>query len=49
MLTAWLTTDRFIPSQLLLISENRLAQFWLGFDHISFFERVDIDKFLAPE
>lgn len=42
-------TDRFIQSQLLLISENRLAQFWLGFNHISFFERVDIDKFLVPE
>lgn len=42
-------TDRFIQSQLLLISENRLAQFWLGFNHISFFERVDIDKFVVPE
>lgn len=38
-------TDRYIASQLLLISENRLAQFWVGFNHISFFERVDIDKF----
>ncbi|KAJ4422249.1 hypothetical protein N0V82_003109 [Gnomoniopsis sp. IMI 355080] len=42
------THDRYIKSQLLLISENRLAQFWVGFNHISFFERVDIDKFLAP-
>lgn len=42
------TTDRYIKSQLLLISENRLAQYWVGFGHISFFERVDIDKFLVP-
>lgn len=42
------STDRYIKSQLLLISENRLAQFWVGFNHISFFERVDIDKFLTP-
>lgn len=41
-------SDRYIKSQLLLISENRLAQFWVGFNHISFFERVDIDKFLTP-
>lgn len=40
--------DRYIKSQLLLISENRLAQYWVGFGHISFFERVDIDKFLVP-
>ncbi|EJT71680.1 F-box domain-containing protein [Gaeumannomyces tritici R3-111a-1] len=38
--------DKFIESRLLLISHNRLAQYWLGFGHISFFERVDIDRFL---
>lgn len=38
--------DKFIESRLLLISHNRLAQYWLGFGHISFFERVDIDQFL---
>jgi len=32
-----------------LVSKNRLAQYWLGFGHISFFERVDIDQFLDPE
>lgn len=41
-------TDRYIKSQLILISENRIAQFWVGFNLISFFERVDIDKFLVP-
>ncbi|KAL1895675.1 hypothetical protein Sste5346_005146 [Sporothrix stenoceras] len=38
--------DRYVESRLLLISENRLAQYWVGFGHISFFERVDIDKFV---
>ncbi|KAI1329781.1 hypothetical protein F5Y16DRAFT_365281 [Xylariaceae sp. FL0255] len=41
--------DRFIESQLILISHNRLAQYWVEFGHISFFERVDIDKFLVPD
>ncbi|KAJ9150319.1 F-box domain-containing protein [Pleurostoma richardsiae] len=40
--------DRYIESQLLLISHDRLAQYWVGFGHISFFERVDIDRFLVP-
>lgn len=48
VLTAMTRVDRYIQSQLLLISENRLAQFWLGYNHISFFDRVDIDQFLVP-
>lgn len=40
--------DKYIESQLLLLSHNRLAQYWVGFGHISFFERVDIDRFLVP-
>ncbi|EOO02348.1 putative f-box domain-containing protein [Phaeoacremonium minimum UCRPA7] len=40
--------DTYIESQLLLISPNRLAQYWVGFGHISFFERVDVDSFLIP-
>ncbi|KAF3762127.1 hypothetical protein M406DRAFT_264147, partial [Cryphonectria parasitica EP155] len=40
--------DRYIESQLILISENRIAQFWVHFNQISFFERVDVDKFLGP-
>ncbi|KAH7140102.1 hypothetical protein B0J13DRAFT_61313 [Dactylonectria estremocensis] len=39
--------DNFIDSQLFLISHDRLAQYWVG-GHISFFERVDVDKFLRP-
>ena len=41
-------TDKYISSQLILLSHNRLAQYWVGFGHISYFERVDIDAFLAP-
>lgn len=40
--------DKYIESQLIMISSNRLAQYWVGFGHISFFERVDIDRFLNP-
>lgn len=40
--------DKYIESQLILISPNRLAQYWLGFGHISFYERVHIDSFLSP-
>lgn len=43
-----LPTDKFIESQLILISPNRLAQYWVGFGHISFFERVEIDQLLSP-
>ncbi|TDZ28268.1 hypothetical protein CTRI78_v012073 [Colletotrichum trifolii] len=40
--------DKYIESQLMLISHSRLAQYWLTFGHISYFERVNIDNFLAP-
>lgn len=29
-----------------MISENRLAQFWEGFGHISYYQRVDLDKLM---
>ncbi|KAK8852044.1 F-box domain-containing protein [Apiospora arundinis] len=38
--------DKYIYSKLILISHNRLAQYWVDFGHISFFERVDVDSFL---
>lgn len=47
-LTRCLRIEKFIDSQLLLISHDRLAQYWVGFGHISFFERVDIDAVLRP-
>jgi hypothetical protein len=38
--------DVFIPSQLLLINQDRLAQYWVPFGHISFYQRVDIDSLM---
>ena len=38
--------DDYSPSQLIMISHNRLAQYWEGFGHISHFERVDIDALI---
>ncbi|CAK7212233.1 hypothetical protein SCUCBS95973_001393 [Sporothrix curviconia] len=40
--------DRWVDTRLLLISPDRLAIFWIAFGHVSFFERVDIDKFVDP-
>ena len=39
--------DEFVPSQLIMMSHNKLAQYWLPFGHIAFYERVDIDQLLA--
>ncbi|KAM0424237.1 hypothetical protein ACHAPT_010609 [Fusarium lateritium] len=41
------TSSKYVESQLILISHDRLAQHWIGFGHVSFFERVDIDRFLS--
>ncbi|KAI2630201.1 F-box domain-containing protein [Hypomontagnella submonticulosa] len=41
--------DKYIESQLFLISHDRLAQYWVSFGHISYFQRVDIDQFLVPK
>ena len=38
--------DRWVETRLLLISPDRLAMFWVGFGHVNFFERVDIDKYV---
>ncbi|KAI9743568.1 MAG: hypothetical protein M1818_002883 [Claussenomyces sp. TS43310] len=40
--------SKWIESQLLMISPDKLAQFWVPFGHISFFERVRIEDFLNP-
>ncbi|KAK9413667.1 putative F-box domain-containing protein [Seiridium unicorne] len=40
--------DTFISSEIIFVSPNRLAQLWLGFQHVSYYERVDIDRFLVP-
>lgn len=41
--------DEYLPTQLILISHDRLAQYWVDYDHVSFFERVDIDKLVQQE
>ncbi|KAH7078732.1 hypothetical protein BKA63DRAFT_408611 [Paraphoma chrysanthemicola] len=37
--------DTYMTSQLILISHNRLAQYWETFGHVSFYQRVDVDDF----
>jgi len=39
--------DEFISSQLILINHNKMAQYWVPFGHISFFERIDIDQLMS--
>ncbi|KAI5201406.1 hypothetical protein E4T39_05231 [Aureobasidium subglaciale] len=36
--------DEYMPSQLILISPDCLAQHWIEFGHISYYRRVDIDS-----
>lgn len=38
--------ESYIPSQLLLISPDRIAQWWMPYRHVSFYERVNWEKFL---
>ncbi|KAG9722739.1 hypothetical protein KCU59_g16509, partial [Aureobasidium melanogenum] len=40
------TEDEYMPSQLILISPDCLAQHWIEFGHISYYRRVDIDSLL---
>ena len=40
-------SDEYIPSQLLMINHDRLAQYWMPFGHISFYERVDINALIV--
>ncbi|KAF2641741.1 hypothetical protein P280DRAFT_284027 [Massarina eburnea CBS 473.64] len=37
--------DDYMASQLILISHDRLAQYWETFGHVSFYQRVNIDEF----
>ena len=39
--------DVYIPAQFLLISPNRIAMYWESLGHITYFERVDLDKFFV--
>ncbi|KAK4994153.1 hypothetical protein LTR66_005759 [Elasticomyces elasticus] len=38
--------DCYTPTQLILISHNRLAQYWEEYGHVSYYVRVDIDSLL---
>ncbi|KAK5050964.1 hypothetical protein LTR84_003523 [Exophiala bonariae] len=38
--------DEFIPSQLIMVNHNLLAQYWVPFGHISYYQRVDLDKLI---
>ncbi|KAK3115257.1 hypothetical protein LTR53_005577 [Teratosphaeriaceae sp. CCFEE 6253] len=38
--------DQYTPSQLIMVSHDRLAQFWEGFGHISYYQRVDVDALM---
>ncbi|PVH96631.1 F-box domain-containing protein [Periconia macrospinosa] len=37
--------DDYLASQLILISHDRLAQYWEPFGHVSFYQRVNIEEF----
>ncbi|KAI1432765.1 hypothetical protein GGR50DRAFT_672462 [Xylaria sp. CBS 124048] len=39
--------DSYTPSQLILIGPNRIAQYWEEYQHVSYFERVNIDDYLT--
>ncbi|KIW30587.1 hypothetical protein, variant [Cladophialophora immunda] len=38
--------DEFIPSQLIMVSPNKLAQYWVPYGHISFYQRIDLDRLI---
>ncbi|KAF2202514.1 F-box domain-containing protein [Delitschia confertaspora ATCC 74209] len=40
--------DKYIPSQLILLSHDKIAQFWETYNHVSFYQRVNIDEFTRP-
>lgn len=40
------TDDGYIPSRVILISADRIAQYWQPFGHISFYQRVELDKLM---
>ncbi|KAI9682083.1 MAG: hypothetical protein M1817_000137 [Caeruleum heppii] len=39
--------DSYLETQLILVSADRLAHYWMDFGHISYYHRVDIDAILA--
>ncbi|KAH8682649.1 hypothetical protein BX600DRAFT_479149 [Xylariales sp. PMI_506] len=39
--------DSWMDTELFLISHDRIAQYWLDFDQIIYYQRVDIDRFTS--
>jgi len=37
--------EYYAPAQMFLLSHNRVAMYWQHLGHITYYERVDIDKF----
>ncbi|KAF2863399.1 hypothetical protein K470DRAFT_274629 [Piedraia hortae CBS 480.64] len=35
--------DCYIPTQLIMISHNRLAQYWESFRHVSYYQRINLE------
>lgn len=40
------SSDSFIPSQLILVSTDLIAHWWIEMGHASYLRRVDIDSLL---
>ncbi|KAI6781299.1 uncharacterized protein J7T54_004072 [Emericellopsis cladophorae] len=40
--------DKYLDTELFIISQDVVAQYWKEFGHISFFERVNIAEYLNP-
>ncbi|KAF2230343.1 hypothetical protein EV356DRAFT_526809 [Viridothelium virens] len=41
--------DQYIATQLIMISHDRLAQYWEQFGHISFYQRVNVDALVRGD
>lgn len=39
--------DAYVPSQLIMISPDLLAQYWVNMGHISYYRRVDLDGVIS--
>ncbi|KAI9708906.1 MAG: hypothetical protein M1820_003600 [Bogoriella megaspora] len=41
--------NRFVSTQLIMISHDRLAHYWEPFGHISYYQRIDIDALIRGD
>lgn len=39
--------DRYVVSQLIMVSHDILAQYWEEFGHVSFYKRIDLTDYLS--